>query len=205
MFDKHQRQQAIRSMRGKMRSPGRRVAGSPGRRVAGSPGRRVAGSAVDRSALGPGSVLGGDRPRPAQRGCSCGGRRGIRSRDQVVPGGWRDAAAHVGPGVGPLPVVHRARGDRHPARAAPRPVRSLAETGVRRRRCHASCGARRPAATSWRIGRRRPSGTSSGVRAARRAPSSSATTACGTTCRTAWLARSPDPKASWWRAPRCGS
>ncbi len=65
----------------------------------------VAGPAVDSSPRGSGPVLGGDRPRPVQRGCGCGGRRGIGGRDQVVPGGWRDAAAHVGPGVGPLPVV----------------------------------------------------------------------------------------------------
>ncbi len=55
-----------------------------------------------------------------KRGCSCRGRRGIRGRDQVVPGGWRDAVAHVGPGVGPLPVLCRARGDRDPARTAAR-------------------------------------------------------------------------------------
>jgi putative transposase len=65
----------------------------------------VAGSAVDRATRGPGSVLGGDRLRSVQRGCSGGDRRGIRGWDQVVPGRWRDAPAHVGPGVGPLPVL----------------------------------------------------------------------------------------------------
>ena len=49
------------------------------------------------------------------------------------------------------------------------------------------------------------SGTRSGVRAARRSPSSPATTRCAPTCRTVSPGRSPDPTASWWRDPMCAS
>ncbi len=74
----------------------------------------VAGSAVDGAARGSSPVLAGDRARCVDRGRRCGGRRVIRGWGQVVPGGWRDAVARVGPGVGPLSVVPPARGDRDP-------------------------------------------------------------------------------------------
>ena len=80
----------------------------------------VAGSSVDGSARGSSPVLGGDHPRAVERGCCRGGRRVIRGWDEVVPGGWRNAIARVGPGVGPLPVPCRARGDRDPQRTEAR-------------------------------------------------------------------------------------
>ena len=65
----------------------------------------VAGSAVDHASRGPCSVLGGDRTRLVERGRGRRGWCGIRGWDEVVPGGWRDAAAHVGPDVGSLSVL----------------------------------------------------------------------------------------------------
>jgi hypothetical protein len=76
--------------------------------------------AFDGATRGSGPVLGGDCPRPIYRRRWRRGWRVIRGRGQVVPGVWRDAVAHVGPGVGPLPVLRRARGDRNPACAAAR-------------------------------------------------------------------------------------
>jgi putative transposase len=77
----------------------------------------VAGTSTGWSAGAPSAVLGGDLPRGVERGRRrrgggvCGGWR------PVVPGGWRDAVSDPGPGVGALPVVRRAGGDRDPARS----------------------------------------------------------------------------------------
>ena len=64
-----------------------------------------------------GPVLGGDRSRCIKReGC---GRGGCVAEHwcPVVSQGWRDAASRSCAGVGALSVVHRAGGDRGPARA----------------------------------------------------------------------------------------
>ena len=61
--------------------------------------------AFDGAARGSGPVLGVDRPRVVDRRCRRGGGNVIRRRGSVVPGVWRDAAAHAGPVVGPLPVL----------------------------------------------------------------------------------------------------
>jgi putative transposase len=65
----------------------------------------VAGSAVDGAARGSCPVLGSDRAGCVERGRGGCDGCGIRGWDEVVPGGWRDAASHVGPGVGSLSVV----------------------------------------------------------------------------------------------------
>jgi putative transposase len=65
----------------------------------------VAWAAFDGATRGSGSVLGGNRPRIVDRRCRRGGRRVIRGRGAVVPGVWRDAVTHVGPGVGPFLVL----------------------------------------------------------------------------------------------------
>jgi putative transposase len=65
----------------------------------------VAGSAVDGAARGSCPVLGSDRTGCVERGRGGCDGCGIRGWDEVVPGGWRDAASHVGPGVGSLSVV----------------------------------------------------------------------------------------------------
>jgi putative transposase len=80
----------------------------------------VAWPTVCGATRGSGPVLDGDCPRPIDRRRCRRDWRVIRGRGQVVPGVWRDAVAHVGPGVGPLPVLRRARGDRNPACAAAR-------------------------------------------------------------------------------------
>jgi hypothetical protein len=77
----------------------------------------VAGSADGGVAPGSGAVLGGDR---AWR--EVGGRGGrdwcvIRGWDTVVPSRWRREPEPCPDGVGPLPVVRRARGHRHLAGA----------------------------------------------------------------------------------------
>ncbi len=63
-----------------------------------------------------GPVLGGDRSRCVERE-RCG-RGGCVAEHwcPVVSQGWRDAASHPRAGVRALSVVHRARGDRGPAR-----------------------------------------------------------------------------------------
>ena len=89
-----------------------------------------------------GPVLGGDRSRCIEReGC---GRGGCVAEHwcPVVPQGWRDAASRSRAGVGALSVVHRAGGDRGPARrwfwgAG----RSRVGSVVRRRRSPESCNA----------------------------------------------------------------
>jgi hypothetical protein len=65
----------------------------------------VAWAAFDGATRGSGSVLGGNRPRIVDRRCRRAGRRVIRGRGAVVPGVWRDAVTHVGPGVGPFLVL----------------------------------------------------------------------------------------------------
>ncbi len=88
----------------------------------------------------------------------------------MVPAGWRDAANHAGPAVGPLSVVRRAGGDRDPSCSAAWGARDRPPAGsCRRRRSRGSCAAtRRLARIAWSIGRRPRSGTRSGARAARR-------------------------------------
>ena len=81
---KHQQVQAIREMRGKLWSPGRPSTAWREDRVR------------FWEAIALGCV---ERGRGGCDGC------GIRGWDEVVPGGWRDAASHVGPGVGSLSVV----------------------------------------------------------------------------------------------------
>ena len=73
-----------------------------------------------------GPVLGGDRSRGIEReGC---GRGGCVAEHwcPVVPQGWRDAASRSCAGVGALSVVHRAGGDRGPARAVVLGCREIA-------------------------------------------------------------------------------
>jgi hypothetical protein len=88
---------------------------------AGVGSRWSAGDAVARSSASgqvgaSPAVLGGDRAWAVQRGrCGPGGRV-AGGRRPVVSGGWRDAVRHPRPGVGTVPVVHRARGDRDLAR-----------------------------------------------------------------------------------------
>src|SRR5918994_2796999 len=65
----------------------------------------VAWAAFDGATRGSGSVLGGNRPRIVDRRCRRAGRRVIRGRGAVVPGVWRDAVTHVGPGVGRFLVL----------------------------------------------------------------------------------------------------
>src|SRR5215204_5462661 len=62
----------------------------------------VAGSALDSASGRSCPILGGDRSWRIERGCGRRGRGVIRGWDKVVPGGWRDAVALVGSGVGPL-------------------------------------------------------------------------------------------------------
>lgn len=90
-----ERQRAVRAMRGQMWSPGRP---STARRE----DRIRFWQAIGRGASTDGAAT--------LAGVSSG-RRGA-----LVPSGWRDAAHQPGPGLGALPVVHRARGDRDPAR-----------------------------------------------------------------------------------------
>ena len=66
----------------------------------------VAWAAVDGASRGSGPVLGGNRSWHVERRRRCGVRGVTSGRFEVVPAGWRDAADHVGSGVGPLPVVH---------------------------------------------------------------------------------------------------
>jgi len=80
----------------------------------------VARAAVDGASRGSRPVLEGYRSWHVERRRRRGGRGVASGRVQVVPSGWRDAADHVGSGVGPLPVVRRTRGDRDPARTEAR-------------------------------------------------------------------------------------
>jgi hypothetical protein len=66
----------------------------------------VAWAAVDGASRGSGQVLEGDRSWHLERRRRRRGRGVASGRVEVVPSGWRDAADHVGSGVGPLPVVH---------------------------------------------------------------------------------------------------
>jgi putative transposase len=83
----------------------------------------VSREAFDRAARRPRPVLEGDRS-----GCLDRGRR-RRGGDlsscwvALVPSRWRDAAHCPRPDLGPLPVVRRTRGDRHPVGAAARGAR----------------------------------------------------------------------------------
>jgi putative transposase len=85
----------------------------------------VSREAFDRAARRPRPVLEGDRS-----GCLDRGRR-RRGGDlsscwvALVPSRWRDAAHCPRPDLGPLPVVRRTRGDRHPVGAAARGSRDL--------------------------------------------------------------------------------
>ncbi len=62
--------------------------------------------AVDGASRGSGPVLAGDRSWHVQRRRRRGVRGVASGRFEVVPSGWRDAADHVGSGIGPLPVVY---------------------------------------------------------------------------------------------------
>jgi len=78
----------------------------------------VSGASVSCPSRGSRPILGGDRPRRVKRG-SCQGTWFVHARRlQVVSTGWRDATYFAGPSHGPLPVVHRARGDCDLARPA---------------------------------------------------------------------------------------
>ena len=96
---KHERQQAVREMRGKIWSPGRPSTARREHRV--GFWKAIARGLTSEDAA-------------AEVGMSSA--FGARS----VPGGWRHATSQAGGGVGPLPVIHRARGDRDPARAEAR-------------------------------------------------------------------------------------
>jgi len=80
----------------------------------------VAWAPIDSASRGSGPVLEGDRSWHVERRRRRGGRRVPGGRVEVVPPSWRDAADHVGSGVGPLPVARRTGGDRDPARTEAR-------------------------------------------------------------------------------------
>lgn len=75
----------------------------------------VAGATINRAARGSDPVLAGDRAGRLDRERRHAGRRVSGRRGALVPSGWRHAAHLVGPGLGALPLVLRARGDRDPA------------------------------------------------------------------------------------------
>jgi putative transposase len=77
----------------------------------------VAGSADGGVAAGSCAVLVGDRARREVRGCGGRDRCVIRGRDTMVPSRWRREPEPGPDGVGPLPVLRRAGGHRHLARA----------------------------------------------------------------------------------------
>jgi putative transposase len=92
---------------------GREATGSGSGREAGD---ALAGASAGREAGASSAVLGGDCARAVERGCCGAGRRVAGRGRPVVSGGWRDAVRHAGPGVGAVPVVCRAGGDRSSAR-----------------------------------------------------------------------------------------
>ena len=77
----------------------------------------VAGTSAGGAEGAPPAVLGGDRPRPVQRGRGGGGGLVGGGWCPVVSGGWRDAVCHARGAVGTVPVVRRAGGDRDLARS----------------------------------------------------------------------------------------
>ena len=158
----------------------RRRADRAGRPPMRSPGRPPVGRREHRQrfweAIARGLSSEDARWRPACRRRS--GRGGSAKAGGMPP-------ISLGPVVGALPVVRRARGDRDLARAGAGCVRSLGGWAGRRRRSRASCAATpRPVVAVWSIARRPPSGTPSGAPGARRSRSSPRTTRCGSTCRT---------------------
>ena len=159
MANRHQRQLAIRAMRGQMWSPGRP---STARRE----DRVRFWEAIARGAV--------------ERGC---GRRGRACHPRSGTRWFREAGGMPPIALAPLSGRYLSFAEReeiailhaqHARGARDRPAAAV----VRRRRSRGSCAAtRRPAATSWRIGRRRRSGTPSGAPADRRSPSSPPTIA----------------------------
>ena len=147
-----ERQEAVRAMRGRMRSPGRPWKARRVDRVRFWEG--IAGGCLERG-----------------RCCRGGGVPG--GWIEMVPPGWGDAADLFGFGVGPLSVVCRTGRDRHiSVRRVLGCARSVVACVVARRRFRVSWGATpQPVAEAWSIGPRLRSGIRIGVPAARSSPS----------------------------------
>ena len=185
MTNKHQRQQAIRAMRGKMWSPGRPSTARREDRVRfwEAIGRGL--STDDAAEAGMSSAVGarwfreaGGMP-PLTLAPVSGRYLSFAEREEIAD---------------PARPAARCPGDRSPhaacavdglTRAAPQRVDPEQRVGL--------------------PGDDRRNGTPSGGPVARRSPSSPPTTAFGTMCRTASPARSPDRTASWCTAPKCAS
>ena len=178
-----ERQEAIRAMRGPMRSPGRP-----------SKARRE-----DRVRFWE-AIAGGVSSEDAATGAGVSPAVGSRWFRQA--GG--NATDLAGFGVGAV-ICRLPNGKRSPffMRRVWGCARSVVALVVARRRFRGSCAATRQlVVVVWFIGQRQRSGTQSGVPAARSSPSWPPTTNFATTWRIVWVVRSPAQMVSWCPGPQ---